>query len=110
MNVIIPSARRGLTENELCAWLGAAAPGDQIAYHHGFLAVDCGPSLDRLSDRDRTELLRVARRARFAAEHGLAHLVQRRLGPDQFAYPIIARPRLKTSRRSVLAILAEDAA
>ena len=36
--------RPPLTEAALCAWVGQAGPGDWLAYHHGFLAVDTGSS------------------------------------------------------------------
>lgn len=102
--------RRGITETELCGWLGQAVPGDRLAYHRGFLALDCMSTNGRLSEADRGELRRVARRALFAAESGLAHLVQRRNGPDDFTYLVIARPRPKTARGSILSILAAEAA
>lgn len=107
---ILTPHRCGITETELCGWLGQAAPGDRLVYHRGFLALDCAPTSGRLLERERGELLRVARRALFAAENGLAHLVQRRNGPDDFTYLLIARPRPKTARGSILAILAAEAA
>ena len=106
----IASPRSGITETELCAWLGQAAPGDSLVYHRGFLTVDCALTAGRLPERERGELLRVARRAVSAAERGLAHLVQRRNGPDDFTYLMIARPRPKSARGSILAILAMEAA
>jgi hypothetical protein len=96
----------GMTEAILCRWLGAAAPGDQFEYHRGFLAVDCDSSSDRLTQREKVELRRVARRAMFAAESGLAHLVQRRNGPSDFTYLLIARPRPNTAGGSLKAIFA----
>lgn len=107
---ILTPPRCGITETELCGWLGQAAPGDRLVYHRGFLALDCAPTAGRFPERERGELLRVARRALFAAENGLVHLVQRRNGPDDFTYLLIARPRPKTARGSILAILAAEAA
>src|SRR5512133_2151267 len=99
----------GITESDLCRWLGAAVPGDQFAYHRGFLAVDCDPTAGRLTKRERARLLRLARRARLAAEGGLAHLIQRRNGPDDFTYLIIARHRPTTAEGLLQAVLAEEA-
>ena len=82
-----------ITESDLCTWLGDAAPGDQLVYHRGFLALDCDPTTDRLTPRQKEQLRRVARRAMFVAENGLAHLVQRRNGPDDFTYLLIVRAR-----------------
>ena len=82
-----------LTEVELSAWLGQAAPGDAIEYHRGFLGMDRCRVGGRLRDQDATELSRVADRAWLAAEQGLAHLVQRRNGSSEFSYLIVARPR-----------------
>jgi hypothetical protein len=98
-----------ITEATLCRWLGAAAPGDQFTYHKGFLAVDCDSSSDRPTQREKAELRRVARRAMLAAETGLAHLVQRRNGPNDFTYLLIARPRPKPAEGSLQAALAEEA-
>jgi hypothetical protein len=98
-----------ITEADLCTWLGMAAPGDQFIYHRGFLAVDCDRVASRLTERERAKLQRVARRARLAAENGLAHLVQRRNGPDDFTYLLVARPRLQMAEGSLKAIFSEAA-
>ena len=97
-----------LTESELCSWLGGAASGDALEYHRGVLALDRSPLASRLPKADQAELERVARRAFWAAEQGLAHLVQRRRGPDDYSYLMIARPRPKTQSGSLLAMLAEE--
>ena len=62
-------------------------------YHRGFLAVDLDPGNGRLTERERAELRRVSRRAMLLAEDGLAHLLQRRNGPDDFSYLLVARSR-----------------
>jgi hypothetical protein len=97
-----------ITETRLCAWLGTAAPGDQLAYHRGFLAVDCDSSSDRLTQREKAELRRVARRAMLAAEAGLAHLLQRRNGPNDFTYFLVARTRPQPAEGSLDTILADE--
>jgi hypothetical protein len=109
---IITNATPGcrITETELCGWLGVAAPGDSLVYYRGHLAIDRDPTAGRLPERDRKQLLKVVRRAVFVAEKELAHLVQRRNGPNDFSYILIARPRPKTERGSILAILAEEIA
>jgi hypothetical protein len=83
--------RLPVSEVDLCAWLDQAAPGDILEYHRGFLAIDVTAEGTRLPERERAELSRVARRAMFAAEHGLAHLAQRRLKSHHFSYFAIAR-------------------
>jgi hypothetical protein len=89
----IAPPRLDITEAELCTWLGTAAPGDQLVYHRGFLAIDCAPTNDGLAKREREELRRVARRVRGWADDGLVHLIQRRDGPDDFGYMLVVRPR-----------------
>ncbi len=90
-----PSQRFGLflTQIELLGWLGQASPGEQLTYHRGFLALDRVPVGGRLSEAGARELSRVALLAWRAAETGGAHLLQRRLGPDEFGYVIVARER-----------------
>ena len=77
----LPAIRLGIKEIDLCAWLGQAVPGDILEYHRGFLALDGTPQASRLDDKARRELVRVGQRAFWAAEQGLVHLVQRRIGP-----------------------------
>ncbi|MBE9606273.1 hypothetical protein IAI18_15515 [Acetobacteraceae bacterium H6797] len=113
MDTRIPDTPTGvgpLTEAALCAWLGAAAPGDRLPYHRGFLARETSPLTQLLPDAERLALLRLANRAWALAESGLAHLVQRRHGHEDYSYFIIAchRPRRLTS--SVLPLLLAEAA
>ena len=108
-NIPLAPSQDRVSETDLCRWLGAAAPGDQLVYHRGFLAVDGDPIAGRLSERERAELRRVARRAMLAAESGLADLVQRRNGAGDFTYLLIARARPKPAAGSLKAILAEAA-
>src|SRR4051794_23453232 len=93
------------SETALCTWLGAAAAGDCLAYYRGFLAIEIASEAQRLPDRDRRALSRVARRVRLLAEQGLAHLFQRRNGPGDFTYVLIAatRPRRVTEAFSLRA-------
>jgi hypothetical protein len=92
------TVRPAITEIELCAWLAQADPDDVLEYYRGFLLVDASQHSGRLPEQDRAELMRVARRALWAANRGLAHLVQRRCGPDNFSYLVIARPRPSDSQ------------
>lgn len=98
----------GLTESDFCGWLGAAAPGDSLEYHRGFLVLDTRPDSSRLAPADRAELGLVARRACWAAEHELVHLVQHRRGPCDFSYMAIARPWPDVPRSVLLAALVEE--
>jgi hypothetical protein len=105
----LPIVRLRLTEIELCGWLGQASPGDVIEYHRGFLALDILPHGGRLAERDHSELVRVGRRALWAADRGIAYLVQRRDGPDDYSYLVIARPRPSASQ-SLSELLAAEVA
>lgn len=113
MDTCIPDTPNGaapLSEAALCAWLGAAAPGERLAYHRGFLARETSPLTQLLPDAERLALLRLANRAWALAEAGLAHLVQRRHGEEDYSYLIVARPRPHRVAPSILpAILAEAA-
>jgi hypothetical protein len=82
-----------ITETMLCAWYGAAMPGDRLVYHRGFLAIDVSPLTFKLPEPDRRVLLRLAERALKMAEAGLVHLVQQRIAEDAFTYIAIARSR-----------------
>ncbi len=77
------------TEAGLCRWVGQAKPGEILVYHRGFLAVDA--SDPGASERQRQDLLRVASRARSLAAQGVVHLLQRRHGPNDFAYLLVVR-------------------
>ena len=97
-------ARRALQEVDLCAWLGAAQPGDTLVYHRGFLTVDCSPATSNLAKSERSRLALVARRAILAQERGLACLLQRRHGPDDYDYLIVARRRPSSENRELFAV------
>jgi hypothetical protein len=94
-----------LTEDALCAWVGTASPGDQLAYHCGFLAFDVGPDSKTLSPAARQQLDRVARRARKQFEQGLVYLLQRRDGPGEYTYLIISRRRPRGADGALDAVL-----
>ena len=101
---------RRLTETAFCAWLGQAHPGAQLVYHRGLLALDATINSQTPKSDARRELARVAGRARWAAEQGLVHLVQRRNGPDDFSYIAIARPRTPEASASLSSVLLKEVA
>lgn len=103
-----PAAR--LTEAALCRWLGAAAPGDAITYYRGTLARSLCPQLGLLDAAERVSLAKLARRAWKLADDGLAHLVQRRRGFDDFDYLLIVRRRRRSARPSILQSIVAEAA
>lgn len=96
-----------LTEAQFCAWIGQSAPGATIEYHRGFLAIDTVRASSTLVEADRKELVRLGRRAWWAAEQNLVHLVQRRVGPDRFSYLAIGRARPKKLQATLLTLLAQ---
>lgn len=98
-------ASRPLSEIEFAAWVAQAVPGDRLEYHRGFLVLDTFALFTKLDDRGRTELAKLGSRAFWAAEQGLVHLVQERVGPDQFAYIAIARPKPKAAAVSLSELL-----
>ena len=94
-----------LDEVGLSAWIAQAAPGETLVYHRGFLAVDATSVISKLPAEQQRTLRLVASAALRAAEQGLVHLVQARIGPDQFAYIAIARPKPKAAAVSLSALL-----
>lgn len=108
---IIPSDLQSpLAEVALCRWFGAAAAGDAIVYHRGALARQLCPQLNLLSEVERARLAKLAARAWKLAEAGLAHLVQRRRGFEDFEYVLVVRPRPRKIAPSVMPILLAEAA
>jgi hypothetical protein len=104
------AAGRGeITDIDLYAWLAQAVPGDRLAYHRGFLAVDTDKLVSDLSAERRDALCSLGCAAFRAAEQGLVHLVQERIGPDQFAYVAIVRPKPTTPRSAAIARLVDAA-
>lgn len=102
--ITLRPAEPPLTDTALCAWLGAAMPGDIIIYHRGMLALDLCKQRKQLPENQRVRLARVASRAWRLAEAGLLHLVQRRRGPEDFEYLAVARPKPRRNA-NVLALL-----
>lgn len=104
----LPAPR--LTDIDFCAWLGEAAPGDRIEYHRGTLGFDRLQVIGGLEKRERDRLGALATCVLRAAEQGLVHLVQKRLGPCRFAYIAIARPKPKAAAASLAALVLDGAA
>lgn len=108
--ISLVSIRRLLTDIEFCAWMVQAVPGARLTYHCGLLALDAGIDGQTPKSDARRELARVARRAWWAAEKGLIHLVQRRNGPNDFTYLAIARPRTDEVTASLSTFLLKEIA
>ena len=106
---IFGSAGPALDEIGLSAWIAQAEPGEALVYHRGFLAVDTFGAASHLSPERRSALRRTADAALRAAEHDLVHLVQARIGPDQFAYIAIARRKPRQAGASLSVRLLEAA-
>ncbi len=99
------------SEDMLCAWLDAAEPGERLEYHRGFLARDVDTAKpQRLPEWRRQSLMRLAARARWAAENGVVHLVQIRRGAGDFSYVAIARPRSPRIQSMITALMLPQAA
>ena len=82
-----------ITETDLCAWVGAASPGDHLVYHRGLLAFDVGPHSDVLTLAERQQLRLVAARAWKLDQNGLVYLVQRRESEGVYSYAVVCRLR-----------------
>jgi hypothetical protein len=106
----LPNARRRIDETDLCGWIGQAAPGEALEYYRGFLALDTFSQAQRLTERERAELVRVARRAWWASEQKLIHLVQRRHGPHDYSYLAIVRPKPRDTPASLSSLLLAEVA
>lgn len=98
-----------ISEIQFCAWLAQAEAGDRLEYHRGYLAVDTDKLMSKLELNARTELVLLRDRAFGCEAQGLVHLVQERIGPDQFAYVAIVRPKPKTPRSAAITRLLEAA-
>ena len=109
--VTAPSQLRcSITEIGFCAWLGQAEPGDSLEYHRGFLVVDLTPFGGPMGSEARSELVRTSTRAYGLAERGFVHLVQRRVGPDNFSYLAIARSLPQGKALDFSTLMTEEAA
>ena len=76
-----------LTLADLEVWLRAAAPGQMLEYHRGYLVLDRGVG-SRLGEDAGEELDQIAIAVMEMAEAGRVHLIQRR--HDQCDYVYIA--------------------
>jgi hypothetical protein len=96
-------------EIAFCAWVAQAEPGQTLVYHRGFLAVDATGVVSKLLSDQQRALRLVAAAALRAAEQDLVHLVQARIGPDQFAYIAVARRKPRKASASLSVRLLEAA-
>src|SRR5690606_23846084 len=79
----------GVTMESLHSWLEGTTAGDVLAYHRGFVALDRGTG-SRLGEEAGRELDRVAAAVLAMAHAGQVHLVQRRHGPCDYTYMVVA--------------------
>jgi hypothetical protein len=82
-----------VTEDELRTWIVRARPEDELEYYRGFLTIDVNPLGSRLAEAEQRGLRRVKDCAWQASQNGLVHLLQRRHGPNDYAYFAVRRPR-----------------
>lgn len=94
-----------LTDVELYAWIAQAEAAARIEYHRGFLGIDVTPGISTLPEPERRQLADLGRAALGAFENGLVHLVQVRVGLDQFSYVAVARPKPKSGTSSLSTLL-----
>ena len=112
MGMKLPEPTRPTVASEaaLLAWLTQAEPGEMLEYYRGFLGIDRTEAGRVLGFKDRRDLVTTAKRALRLAEQDLVHLVQRRNGPGNFSYFVIARPRPADRSVALTAFLLEEAA
>ncbi len=79
-----------ITEDGFLAWVQLARPGEQLIYHHGYLAVDADFGYSHLQREDARALRKVADAAMRASRQSLVHLVQRRFGDNAYSYIAVA--------------------
>ncbi len=82
-----------IDEAALASLVAKASAGTRITYHVGHLAHDRCPASQVLDLAACRALSAVANRALRFADAGWVHLVQRRLGPDCWAYILVVRRR-----------------
>jgi hypothetical protein len=75
-------------------WLVRAKPGERLRYHRGFLVCDRTTGFEQ----DRRRVVAVADAVLEAAAAGKVHLLQRRVGPCNFAYFAIKASAASQSR------------
>jgi len=98
------------SEEDLCAWVSQAEPGEAIEYHRGFLCIDRS-GIDRIGTViDIATLNLIASRALALAEAGFVHLIQQRIEVETFSYLAIARPQLEGAVPTAAVLLSEEAA
>lgn len=109
---VVPFSGRAddrLDEIAFCAWVAQAEPGEALVYHRGFLAVDATSVVSTLPSDEQRALRLLAAAALRAAAQDLVHLVQDRIGPDQFAYIAVARRKPRQTGASLSVRLLEAA-
>jgi hypothetical protein len=85
-------------------------PGDRLEYYKGFLIVDAFPPSGWPPSAFQQALAQLRARAFRAAELGLVHLIQQRLGDECFSYVAIARPQARNVEDALSTLLLEQAA
>ena len=75
-----------MKRDDLLRWAMAARPGQSVAYHHGFLARDCGTAEDGVRTHAQNMLRATRTMARALSDAHVVCLVQRRLGAEVFDY------------------------
>jgi hypothetical protein len=94
----------------LAAWAVSAAPGKQMTYWRGHLAQDIWPLAAGLPEAERQQLREVGRLAWALAQDGYLHLLQRRLGPNEWAYIAVARAKPRPAAAVLAVALAQEPA
>jgi hypothetical protein len=81
-----------INEKQLSSWLSNAKLRRWLEYHRGFLVIDRDAHLTRLGEPERRQLDRVAEHLFLLAASGCGHLLQRRIGRNDYSYLFVLRP------------------
>jgi len=99
-----------LTDIDFCAWVAQALPGDVLEYHRGILAIDRNAEISNLGAAECERIDHLADRAYAAFEQDLVVLVQERVGPYDYRYLAVARPKPEEPSHAILQLLMPEAA
>jgi len=95
-----PPPSLAIREEEFCAWVGQATPGQRLEYYRGRLAIDRARGFSPFGEKLRRELDALAHRVLALSEEGRLMLVQQRHGAGDYSYLAVMATRPHRQGRS----------